>query len=96
MLNNLPELRRRLSKVGKLKKSVESVKSSVAQLRRLRVKCGVQLSVIWKKLNVVADRGRRKLSMVTDGAQLGVVTENLTVVTEVRKCDSRDIYIYTS
>ena len=28
---------------------------------------GVQLSVVRKKLNVVADVGRRKLSVVTDG-----------------------------
>ena len=28
---------------------------------------GVQLSVVRKKLNVVADRGRRKLSVVPDG-----------------------------
>lgn len=50
--------------------------------------------MVAEKLGVVTDRSRRKLSMVTDGAQLGVVTENLNVVTEVRKCDSRDIYIY--
>ena len=42
---------------------------------------------------MATDRGRRKLSMVTDGAQLGVVTEKLNVVTEVR-FDSRDIDIY--
>jgi len=28
---------------------------------------GLQLSVVWKKLNVVANRGRRKLSIVADG-----------------------------
>jgi hypothetical protein len=68
LLNNLLELRRKLSEVGKLKKSVESCRSSVGQLHRLRVKCGVQLGVIWKKLNVVASGGRRKLSVVTDGS----------------------------
>ena len=50
--------------------------------------------MVAEKLGVVTNRGRRKLSMVTDRAQLGVVTENLNVVTEVRECDSRDIYIY--
>ena len=30
-------------------------------------KVGLQLSVVRKKLNVVADGGRRKLSVVTDG-----------------------------
>ena len=29
---------------------------------------GAQLSVVTEKLNVVTDRGRRKLSVVTDGA----------------------------
>jgi hypothetical protein len=68
LLNNLLELRRKLSEVGKIKNPVESCKSSVGQLHRLRVKCGVQLGVIWKKLNMVAGGGRRKLSVVTDGA----------------------------
>jgi len=34
--------------------------------------------VVTEKLGVVTDRGQRKLSMVTDGAQLGVVTEKLS------------------
>lgn len=49
--------------------------------------------MVTEKLGVVTDRGRRKLSMVTDGGQLGVVAEKLNVVTEVR-FDSRDIDIY--
>ena len=30
--------------------------------------CGVQLSVVTEKFNMVTDGGRRKLSVVTDGA----------------------------
>ena len=45
-----------------------SSKSTAPPAPSCRHTPGVQLSVVRKKLNLVADGGRRKLSVVTDGA----------------------------
>jgi len=43
------------------------LKALLEALLKALLEAGLQLSVVRKKLNVVADVGRRKLSVVTDG-----------------------------